>query len=260
MPKNRPIWDLPTDQQPPGPGGPPWQPPPGGPYQQPRQRRRHWVRWTVLSAVAILAPVIRIGTAFGSRSNPRWAPSSFPAAAAPPPPVTQAVEPPPSAQLANHVVFVITGQVPAGELGEVDLTYGSHSDSPDMTLPSLNGTVRDVVPCDGLAQYYALDVTFTPAGQVSRKIMVKGPYFNVPLIVSRASASGGNKRWPLLRSGSSEQLNRHVLAKRRVNGMRRCSQRVPVTMSSVRYCLVLHHERSSSGVQSNMAVGRETSW
>jgi hypothetical protein len=259
MSENRPIWDLPTDQQPPGPGGPPWQPPPGDPYQQPRQRRRHWVRWPVLSAVAILALVIRPGTAFGRRSNPRWAPSNSPAAAAPPHPVTPAVVPHPSAQSANHVDFVITGQVPAGEVGEVDVTYGSGSGNHDVTPPTLNGTARYMVPSDGLTQYYVLDVTFTSAGQVSCKSVVK-PYSDVPLIVSHGSASGGNKRRPMLRSGSTEQLNWHVLAKRGVNSVRRCSQRIPVTMSSIRYCLVLHHQRSSSGVQPNKAMGREASW
>jgi hypothetical protein len=192
MPENRPIWDRPTDQPPPDLGGPPWQPPPGGPYQQPPQQKRHWVRWTVLGAVAILILVIGLAAAFGSRSNPRRAPSNSPAAVAPPPPATQAAVPSPSVQPANRVVFVITGQVPASEFGEVDVTYGSDSDNHDVTLPGLNGTVRYVVQFDGSVQYYALDVTFTSAGQVSCKIVVKGPYPDVPLTVSHGSASGGN--------------------------------------------------------------------
>jgi hypothetical protein len=138
------------------------------------------------------------GPAHRSRCCLRWRQQpppgnqQFPGSSAPPPPATSAAAPSPSVQPANRVVFVITGQVPASEFGEVDVTYGSDSDNHDVTLPSLNGTVRYTVPFDGSAQYYALSVTFTSAGHMTCKIVVKGPYPDVPLTVSHGSASGGD--------------------------------------------------------------------
>ena len=181
-------------------------------------------------------------------------------AAPPPPPATSAAATSPSVQPTNRVVFVITGRVPASEFGEVDVTYGSDSDNHDVTLPSLNGTVRYTVPFDGSAQYYAPSVTFTSAGHMTCKIVVKGALPGCPADRKPRQRERRGQWWPLLRTGSTEQLNRHVLVERGVGGVRRCSQRAAVRMPSVRYCLVLHHERSSNGVQPSMAMGREASW
>ena len=68
MSENRPIWNRPAQQPPPGPGGPSWQPPgssaqapPGGPGQQPPQPpRRSWPRRHKILTILLALPVLII--------------------------------------------------------------------------------------------------------------------------------------------------------------------------------------------------------
>jgi len=74
---------------------------------------------------------------------------------------------------------------------EVDINYGSNSDTHDVTVSSLNGTLIYSLPFNGNAQYYAADVTFTSPGSVSCKIIAAGPGVQ-PLTVSSGTATGGS--------------------------------------------------------------------
>jgi hypothetical protein len=92
VPENRPIWDRPAEQPPPGPGGPSWQPPapggppaqppPGGPYQQPPPRKRRRGLKIVLGiagAVVVIIIAGAVAAALGGQTS-----SSTGTAAAPP--------------------------------------------------------------------------------------------------------------------------------------------------------------------------------
>lgn len=81
MSENRPIWNRPAKQPPPGPGGPSWQPPepsaqppPGGPgHQPPQPPRRSWPRRhkivTILLALWVLSIAIVVIALVGSGGN-----------------------------------------------------------------------------------------------------------------------------------------------------------------------------------------------
>ena len=170
--------------------------PPAGPYgtppeqPQPPRKRRHWIRNTFIAAgaVIVLIVVISVAAGGGTASSPRS--STIPAVTAPATPAaTAAPVPVPTVVPATGVRFVITGNVPAGDFSEVDITYGSDADSHDVTLPSLSGRVAYNVPFDGSAEFYDVSVNFTGSGQVSCKIVVTGPAPDVPTAVAHGTAT-----------------------------------------------------------------------
>jgi hypothetical protein len=159
------------------------QPPP----QQP-PRKGHTLRNVLLAIAGLIVALVVTAVATGGSS-------ATPAAAVPgglTPPATPAATPQsapsPTVQPASRVEFVITGQIPAGEFGTVDITYGSDRDQQNRTLPDLSGKVTYTVPFDSSAMYYSVDVNFTSAGHAACKIVVLGPSPDVPTVVAHGSA------------------------------------------------------------------------
>jgi hypothetical protein len=168
-----------------------WQSP-----ETPQPKKRRALRFLLIIAGIVILAIVGLAflgqsakkTGSGNSTAPLAASQKTPSPAPSPPPVT----PSPSIQPANRVAFVITGNIPASGFGEVDINYGSDSDTHDVTLPALSGRVKYVVKFDPTAQYYSLDVTFTSAGNVQCKIVALGPSPDIPLTVSHGSASGGS--------------------------------------------------------------------
>lgn len=115
---------------------------------------------------------VSAGSAQPAASQPAYTPS-----AAPTPPPTE-------------VEFIITGHVPAQQYGNVDINYGSDSDSHEVQLNDLDGTLTYKVPFDSNAEYYSVDVDID-GGQAPAEIVVTGPGLQ-PLTVSHGSATGNN--------------------------------------------------------------------
>jgi hypothetical protein len=165
---------------------------------QPPQRKRHRTRTVILSilggisALIVVVVLAAILTSPSGQSSPgghraNVAPASSSATQASVPsaqPTTPGPQPP------TQVQFVITGHVPAQDYGDVDVDYGSSSDSHQITLPDLDGTKTYTLPFDASTDYYTLNVTFE-GGDVSCKIIATAPQDN-PLTVSSGHATGDN--------------------------------------------------------------------
>jgi hypothetical protein len=161
-------------------------------------RRKGWIRrHKFLTAFGVIIALIAASAiaASGSSNDPNHhsvsAPSVSPASTKASAKASTAPISTPSLKV-THVTFVITGNVPAGQFSEVDISYGSNRDTHDVTIN--NGYFgRHVyrVRFDGNAQYYALDASFTSAGHLSCKIVATGPNVT-PLTVSHGSASGNS--------------------------------------------------------------------
>lgn len=166
------------------------------PPQPPQRKKRHYVRTVILAilggvgAVIVASVVAAILTSSSTQSSPgghraNVAPASSLAASSAAPVATT-----PSAVPPQTIEFVITGDVPTGEFDEVDITYGSDTDSHQVTLNSLHGSVKYTVPFDASAEFYSVDVTID-GGQVACSIIATAPADN-PLTVSHGSATGQN--------------------------------------------------------------------
>jgi hypothetical protein len=165
--------------------------PPGAPPGGKKRRSRGFriIRAIVIGAVGTILGITVISV-IASAGSPAVKPlpthSAAPAPAAPSAPEPSAPAQP--AEQATKVTFVIKGNVPASEFGTVDITYGSNSDTHNVTLPSLAGEVTYSVPFDKNAQYYSADATFSGQGQATVKIVVSGTSMN-PTTVAKGSAS-----------------------------------------------------------------------
>jgi hypothetical protein len=153
---------------------------------EPSKRKRHPLRWVAGIAATITALIIVAVIAGTSSPNQR---NGSPAVSKPAAP---AASPSPSPLAVNRVEFVIVGNVSSSEFGQVDISYGSDSNTHDVTLGSLSGRVKYAMPFDPNAQFYSLDVTFTSPGSVTCKIIALGAAPGNLLTASRGSASGGS--------------------------------------------------------------------
>lgn len=161
--------------------------------ETPRRERknRHYGRWILSLIGTIILVLIVVGiTGSNKPKNATPATSPFTPYSQTYAPTTAA--PSPTIQPATKVEFVISGNVAGSQFGGLDITYGSDSNTHDVSIPALDGRLKYVMHFDGSAQYYSIDVLFSSAGNVSCKIVVLGPYPDVPLTVSKGSSSAGN--------------------------------------------------------------------
>jgi hypothetical protein len=156
--------------------------------------RKSWIRRhkiiTGLAIVIVLIFVSVVAGSAGSNSDPSQhaVSSGKPTANAKTMPSNT---PPDTPELkVARVRFVISGNVPSSEFGEVDITYGINRDSHDVTFSNgFSGTHVYSMRFDGTAQYYSIDSTFTSQGHLKCRIVAVGPNVT-PLTVSHGSASG----------------------------------------------------------------------
>lgn len=161
-------------------------------YGEPPRKKRHILRWIFAAVMAVIVIIVIAGIAGGNGNNSNKSPSVSAASPAATPAATSAPAPAPTVVPVTKIAFVITGNVPASDFGELDITYGSDSDNHDVTVPSISGTLRYVVPFNSAAEYYDLSVSFTSAGSIKCKIVAIGPAPDTPLVVSHATATGGS--------------------------------------------------------------------
>jgi hypothetical protein len=157
--------------------------------------KAHWGRRILIAAIVLIVLIVVLALTLGGNSpkrNPGNVSAGNPTPETTFAPPSAAPSPSPTVQPASRIKFVITGNVPASEFGGLDINYGSDSSTNDVTLNSLAGRVVYSMPFDPSAEYYSVDVTFSSAGSVSCKIVVIGPYPDVPLVASKGSANGGN--------------------------------------------------------------------
>lgn len=104
-------------------------------------------------------------------------------------------DPSPTLVPVTKVEFVVSGYAPNAGCGSScgpTVDYGSNSDTHDVQLSSLNGTVTYSMPFDPDAQFYSLNAQLSGGGHVTCKIVAIGPSPDVPTTVSHGSASGGS--------------------------------------------------------------------
>lgn len=151
-----------------------------------KPRRGKFIRRVLAVALGVFIALVAIIAIASSGSGPRThTVQPAPSASAAAPAESAPAQP---AQQATNVTFVIKGNVPASEFGTVDITYGSDSDTHNVTLPSLAGKVTYSVPFDANAQYYSVDANFSGQGQATVKIVVSGTGMN-PTTVAKGSAT-----------------------------------------------------------------------
>lgn len=176
------------------PYGPPGSFPPPGWQPEPPPKKRSWPRrhkvLTALGALAVIIVASGIAGAVGGGGGTNPGPGPYvtpPGTAFTPSPVVATPDAPQPD--VTGVEFVVTGNVPASDFGEVSITWGSDSDSHDVTLSSLNGRRVFHMAFNGAAQYYDIDATFTSSGHLTCKIIPTGPDVQ-PQAVSKGSATG----------------------------------------------------------------------
>lgn len=180
-------YQPPYGQPPQYPGQPPWEPP-----QPPKKRHRVRNIFLAIAGVFILLIVIVVIAGIAGSGNSGSSHSSTVAAGSASAAATQAsaasAPSSPAPHTPTEVEFIVAGSVPAQAYGNVDIDYGSDSDSHQVTVNDIDGTLTYKVPFDASAEFYSLNVNFQ-GGNVSCKIVATGPGDN-PLVVSHGTASG----------------------------------------------------------------------
>jgi hypothetical protein len=158
------------------------------PAPAPRKPRRgKFIRRVAATALGVIIAVWVISALASSGTSPRTHKvAQAPASSAPAAQPSQPAAPP---EQAKKVTFIIKGNVPASEFGEVDITYGSDTVTHDITLPNLDAQgVTVSMPYDPSALYYAGDAVFTSAGSATVQIVISGQSMN-PTVVAKGSAT-----------------------------------------------------------------------
>lgn len=165
---------------------------------RPVQRRswpaRHKVPTVLIAFIAlvVVGSIIIGGTSGSGSRTPQSAGAASATAVAAPPAAASAsafasafAAPSPSAAPATKVEFIVSGSTPNG----IDITYGPSGTN--LSGPTtLDGTVKESVPFDSSAEFYALQAQLQSGGDITCKIVVTGPG-DKPLTVSHGAASGG---------------------------------------------------------------------
>jgi hypothetical protein len=163
------------------------------PAQQPR--KTHKIRNTLLGSVVALVVLVAITAALGGSKTPRpataAAASTTPASTTAQAPASTAA-PSPTPVPPTTVKFIVSGYAPGDGYGNgPTINYGSNGSTHEADPADISGTLTYSVPFDPSASYYSLNAQLEGSGHLSCKIVVTGPYPDVPLTVSHGTAEGG---------------------------------------------------------------------
>ena len=169
---------------------------PQSPYGTPAPRKTHTIRNTLLGVGAALVVLVAVSVAAGGGKTPKPAaaaatstPTASTAAQAP---ASSAPDPSPTAVAPTTVKFIISGYAPGDGYGSgPTISYGSDSSTHEADPADIDGTLTYSVPFDPSATYYTLNAQLIGSGHLSCKIVVTGPYPDVPTTVSKGTAAGG---------------------------------------------------------------------